>query len=59
MKCVSCDMRVYNTTFVLFVFFFFYSFGIFLSSKMTGACLVTTDFIMRDNVRTTTIRKRV
>ena len=28
--------------------------GVFLSSKVTGACPVTTDLIMRVNVRTTT-----
>ena len=29
--------------------------GVFLSSRVTGACPVTTDLIMRVNVRTTTI----
>ena len=38
------------TTFGLFVFFP----GVFLSSRVTGACPVTTDLIMRVNVRTTT-----
>ena len=28
--------------------------GVFLSSRVTGACPVTTDLIMRVNVRTTT-----
>ena len=28
--------------------------GVFLCSRVTGACPVTTDFIMRVNVRTTT-----
>ena len=37
------------TTFGLFVFFP----GVFLSSRVTGACPVNTDLIMRDNVRTT------
>ena len=35
--------------------------GVFLSSRVTGACPVTTDLIMRVNVRTTTMgrdRKR-
>ena len=49
MDCVSCDIRVYHLWFVC-VFFS----GVFLSSKVTGACLVTTDLIMRVNVRTTT-----
>ena len=38
------------TTFGLFVLFP----GVFLSSRVTGACPVTTDLIMRVNVRTTT-----
>ena len=38
------------TTLFLFVFFP----GVFLSSGVTGACPVTTDLIMRVNVRTTT-----
>ena len=29
--------------------------GVFLSSRVTGACRVTTDLIMRVNVRTTTM----
>ena len=48
MNCVSCDICVYNLG--LCVFFP----GVFLSSRLTGACLVTTDLIMRVNVRTTT-----
>ena len=48
MNCVSSDVRVYHLG--LFVFFP----RIFLSSRVTGACPVTTDFIMRGNVRTTT-----
>ena len=36
---------------VLFVFFFP---GVFLHLGVTGACPVTTDLIMRVNVRTTT-----
>ena len=31
-----------------------FSLGVFLISKMTGACTVTTDLIVRVNVRTTT-----
>ena len=31
--------------------------GVFLSFRVTGACPVTTDLIMRVNVRTTTTRK--
>ena len=48
MNCVSCDICVYHLG--LFVFFP----GVFLSSRVTGACPVTTDLIMRVNVRTTT-----
>ena len=38
------------TTFDLFVCFP----GVFLSSRVTGACPVTTDLIMRVNAKTTT-----
>ena len=48
MNCVSCDLCVYHLG--LCVFFP----GGFLSSRVTGACPVTTDLIMRVNVRTTT-----
>ena len=48
MNCVSCDICVYLLG--LCVFFP----GVFLSSRVTGACPVTTDLIMRVNVRTTT-----
>ena len=48
MNCVSCDIWVYHLG--LFVFFR----RVFLSSRVTGACPVTTDLIMRVNVRTTT-----
>ena len=48
MNCVSCDICVYHLG--LRVFFP----GVFLSSRVTGACPVTTDLIMRVNVRTTT-----
>ena len=48
MTCVSCDICVYHLG--LFVFFP----GVFLSSRVTGACPVATDLIMRVNVRTTT-----
>ena len=48
MNCVSCDICVYHLG--LFVFFP----RLFLSSRVTGACPVTTDLIMRVNVRTTT-----
>ena len=48
MNCVSCDICVYHLGLcVLFP-------GVFLSSRVTGACPVTTDLIMRVNVRTTT-----
>ena len=33
--------------------------GVFLSSRVTGACPVTTDLIMRVNVRTTTTVYRI
>ena len=48
MDCVSCDICVYH--FGLCVF----SPRVLLSSKVTGACPVTTDLIMRVNVGTTT-----
>ena len=48
MNCVSCDICVYHLG--LCVFFP----GVFLSSRVTRACPVTTDLIMRVNVRTTT-----
>ena len=48
MSCISSDICVYHLWFV-----FFFS-GVFLSSRLTGACPVTTDLIMRVNVRTTT-----
>ena len=46
MHCVSCDICVYHLG--LFLFFP----GVFLSSRVTGACPVTTDLTMRVNVRT-------
>ena len=49
MNCVSCDICVYHLG--LGVFFP----EVFLSSRLTGACPVTTDLIMRvNNVKTTT-----
>ena len=48
MTCVRCDICVYHLG--LFVFFL----GVFLSSRVTGGCSVTTDLIMQVNVRTTT-----
>ena len=48
MNCVSCDICVYHLWFV------FFPSGVFLSSRGTGACPVTTDLIMQVNVRTTT-----
>ena len=51
MNCVSCDICVYHLWFVC-VFFP----GVFLSSSVTEACPVTTDLIVRVNVRTTTRR---
>ena len=47
-NCVRCDICVYHVG--LFVFFS----GVFLSSGVTGACPVTTDLILRGNVRTIT-----
>ena len=49
MDCVSCDICVYHLWFCLCFFP-----GVFLSSRVTGACPVTTDLIMRVIVRTTT-----
>ena len=49
MDCVSCDICVYH----LGLFLFFPE--VFLSLRVTGACPVTTDLIMRVNVRTTTV----
>ena len=48
MNCVSCDICVYHLG--LCVFFP----GVFLSSRVTGACPVTTNLIIRVIVRTTT-----
>ena len=48
MNCVSCDICVYHLG--LFEFFP----RVFLSSRLTWACPVTTDLIMRVNVKTTT-----
>ena len=53
MNWVSCDICVYHLG--LCVFFP----GVFLSSRVTGACPVTTDLIMRVNVRTTTTTNKV
>ena len=48
MNCVNCDICVYHLGLCV-------SFpGIFLSFRVTGACPVTTDLILRVNVRTTT-----
>ena len=47
MNCVSCDIYVYHLWFVLFP-------GVFLSFRVTGACTVTTDLIMRVDARATT-----
>ena len=45
MNCVSCDIWVYHFWFVFFP-------GICLSSRVIGACPVTTDLVTRVNVRT-------
>ena len=50
MNCVSCDIPVCVDHLGLWLFFP----GVFLSSRVTGACPVTTDLIMRVSVRTTT-----
>ena len=50
MNCVRGDTCVYHFCWV-------FSPGVFLSSRVTGACPVTTDLIMRANVRTTTTTK--
>ena len=50
MNCVSYDSCMRVPLVVLFLFFPW----VFLHSRVTGACLVTTDLIiMRVNVRTT------
>ena len=49
--CVSYDIPVWCTTFGFVCVFFR---GVFLHSRVTGACPVTTDLIMRVNVRTPT-----
>ena len=47
LKCVSCDIFVYHLGLFVFVP------RVFFSSRVTGACPVTTDLIMRLHVRTT------
>ena len=49
MNCVSCDICVYHLRFVCV-----FSLGVFLSSRVTGACPVTTDLNMQVNVTTIT-----
>ena len=53
MNCVSYDICVYN--FWLCLCFFS---GVLLNSRVTAACPVTTDLIMRVNVRTTTTKTK-
>ena len=53
MNCVSCDICVFHLG--LFVFFP----SVCLSSRVTGACPVTTDLIMRGDVTTTTIDLKI
>ena len=48
-ECICCFLQRTTRTVVVCVFP-----GVFLSSRVTGACSVTTDLIMRVNVRTTT-----
>ena len=50
MNRVSCDIRMYHLWFVLCFFP-----GVFLSARVTCACPVTTDLIMRVDVRATAI----
>ena len=50
MNCVSCDICVYHLWFVCV-----FSAGVFLSSRVTEACPVTTDLIMLVYVRTSMI----
>ena len=52
MNCVSCDIFVCHLS---FCFCFFP--GVFLSSGVTGAFPVTTDLIMRVDVRTTIFKR--
>ena len=49
MNCVSCDVCVYHLGLCVC-----FPSGVFLISRVTGACPVTTDLIIRVNVRTTT-----
>ena len=49
MNCVSCSISVYHLHWFVCVFFP----GVFLGSRVTGACPVTTDLIMRVNMGTT------
>ena len=54
MNCVS-SAKVYQVSvYHLGLRVFFPVCGVFLSSRVTGACPTTTDLIMRVNVRTTT-----
>ena len=50
MNCVNYDYACTTFVFVGVIFFC----EVFLHSKVTGACPVTTDLIMRVNVRTAT-----
>ena len=50
MNCVSCDIYMRVPPLVCLCLFP----GVFLSSRVTGVYPVTTDLIMRVNVRTTT-----
>ena len=52
MNCVIYDIWVYCCTPFGFPCVFFS--GVFLHSRVTGACPVTTDLVMRVNVRAST-----
>ena len=53
MNCVSYDICVYHFCFCSRFFFP----GVFFHSRVTGTCPVTTDLILRVDVRTTTTTK--
>ena len=57
MNCASCDICVYPDFIKISLVCLCSFLGVFLSSRVTGACPVATDLIMRVNARTTTSRE--
>ena len=51
MDCVSYDLCVYHFWFV----FFSWAMGVIFCFRVTGACLMTADLVLRVNVRTRTL----